>query len=211
MKAYYINKARSPADLPEWLFDERERGLRGYNDPAPPTDTRRSADTSRPTARSGGGRRDRERDHEHEYAEALPPARPSRGPTLADGQAGSDPSTSTSTSSGARRDRSRGRWGSDDEQPVSKATSRLRELRDMKRSATRRDMDDYDSEDHTRATARSAPPPLPAAMEPARGPIGIPSRPGARGVGAQVAPLGASVGVRGRQPMGLPSGVRGRA
>ena len=27
MKAYHIAKAQSPADLPEWLFDERERGV----------------------------------------------------------------------------------------------------------------------------------------------------------------------------------------
>ena len=27
MKAYHISKAGSPADLPDWLFDERERGI----------------------------------------------------------------------------------------------------------------------------------------------------------------------------------------
>ncbi|OBZ75236.1 hypothetical protein A0H81_04392 [Grifola frondosa] len=29
MKAYHIEKARDPADLPEWLFEERERGVTG--------------------------------------------------------------------------------------------------------------------------------------------------------------------------------------
>ncbi|KIP09116.1 hypothetical protein PHLGIDRAFT_347111 [Phlebiopsis gigantea 11061_1 CR5-6] len=28
MKAYHIGKARHPSDLPEWLFDERDRGVR---------------------------------------------------------------------------------------------------------------------------------------------------------------------------------------
>ena len=27
MKAYHIAKAQSPADLPVWLFDERDRGV----------------------------------------------------------------------------------------------------------------------------------------------------------------------------------------
>ncbi|KAH8099472.1 hypothetical protein BXZ70DRAFT_226639 [Cristinia sonorae] len=29
MKEYYINKARDPADLPEWLFEQRDRGALG--------------------------------------------------------------------------------------------------------------------------------------------------------------------------------------
>lgn len=29
MKTYHINKARTPSDLPEWLFDERDRGVIG--------------------------------------------------------------------------------------------------------------------------------------------------------------------------------------
>lgn len=29
MKTYHINKARTPSDLPEWLFEERERGVVG--------------------------------------------------------------------------------------------------------------------------------------------------------------------------------------
>lgn len=28
MKAYHIEKAREPSDLPEWLFNDRDRGLR---------------------------------------------------------------------------------------------------------------------------------------------------------------------------------------
>ena len=28
MKAYHIEKARQPSDLPEWLFNERDRGIR---------------------------------------------------------------------------------------------------------------------------------------------------------------------------------------
>jgi len=29
LKAYHLEKARDPTELPDWLFDERERGLRG--------------------------------------------------------------------------------------------------------------------------------------------------------------------------------------
>ena len=31
MKAYHLDRARSPADLPPWLFTERERGIATYS------------------------------------------------------------------------------------------------------------------------------------------------------------------------------------
>ena len=194
MKAYYIEKARGPADLPEWLFDERERGLRSRNDEPdrnrdrdrrpPPDRDPRAVDPPRSTSR---------RD------EPLPPPRPTRGPTLADRKASAP---AAATAGRARRAYD----GDGGEAHVTKSMSRLRELRDAKRSATLRFKDE--DEDDTRGYAAAPPPP--AAQAPVRA-----MRPGVRsnGVGMQMqaAPLGASVGVRGRQPLGLPSGVRGRA
>jgi len=37
MRAYHLSKARTPAELPEWLFSERERGLKGTLRPDPPS------------------------------------------------------------------------------------------------------------------------------------------------------------------------------
>ena len=59
MKAYHIAQARNPADLPEWLFDEKERGLTSrlsveerYEEPAlrsaPLPEPPRSQSTSTP-------------------------------------------------------------------------------------------------------------------------------------------------------------------
>lgn len=179
LKAYHIDKARDPADLPEWLFDERERGVRSYQTP--------SGAREKKTAQTQGIPELSRSVTTVTYHESLPPARTVRGPTLADRK-------NSAAFSGA---------GSDAH--VTKSISRLRELRDAKRNAKVRFGDEMEEADEV-----FAPPPLPVAppvverVEPRLPP---PTRP--RGMPGT--PLGASLGVRGRQPsarMGLPSGVR---
>lgn len=212
MKAYYIEKARGPADLPEWLFDERERGLRSRApEPAAPARERdpRAADLSRSATAA------RRAHDEYEYADArAPPPRPSRGLTLADRKASTGPAPTPASYGGGSSRRDTDYSGG--EEHVTKSMTRLRQLRDAKRSATLR----FADEEPDAPSAYAPPPPSRSAREPSRERAAappparmatgmMPARPGARG--AQAAPLGASVGVRGRQPVGLPSGVRGRA
>ncbi|KAH9946179.1 uncharacterized protein BXZ73DRAFT_95677 [Epithele typhae] len=187
MKAYYIDKARGPADLPEWLFDERERGLRSRDEETP----RSSRDEPRSTGR---GRDERELELE---PVAVPPPRPRRGLTLADRQQQErEQAQAQAQSRGARRP-ARSRYDDDDEpaQPVTKAASRLRELRDAKRAATARVEEPVHYDE---------PEPMRYEPEPRRR-----MAPGSRGPGT-AAPLGV-VGMRGRPGVGLPSGVRARA
>ncbi|RPD66058.1 hypothetical protein L227DRAFT_569988 [Lentinus tigrinus ALCF2SS1-6] len=185
MKAYHIDKARDPADLPDWLFDERERGVRSYqtSSSAP---AKKAASAPRPSA-------DLSRSNTSAYREEpfLPvPARTARGPTLADRKAETS-SRHTSTISGA---------GS--EAHVTKSISRLRELRDAKRNAKVRFGDEAEDVPASPPVA----PPVVERREPAQR-----FPPPATPRGSMPAPLGASLGVRGRQPtirVGLPSGVR---
>ncbi|KAI0807090.1 hypothetical protein C8Q74DRAFT_34223 [Fomes fomentarius] len=179
LKAYHIDKARDPADLPEWLFDERERGVRSYQTPSGARE-KKMAQTQSTTELSRSVTT-------VQYHESLPPARTARGPTLAD------------------RKNSAALSGAGSDAHVTKSISRLRELRDAKRNAKVRFGDEMDEADEA-----FVPPPLPVAppvVEPGEPRLPPPTRP--RGMPAT--PLGASLGVRGRQPsarMGLPSGVR---
>ncbi|KAI0831226.1 hypothetical protein BC628DRAFT_1336361 [Trametes gibbosa] len=213
MKEYHIAQARNPSDLPEWLFDERERGVRGHqaavanseDTPAPQSTATTTTATTTPASLSHSTtivRRDE-----------LPP-RIVRGPTLADRRAGG---SSNASSAGG-------------EEHVTKAMERLRALRDAKRTAKVRFHDeDEDEQDPRPAPAReprrpqrsgtvraaaassiAIPPPPP--FMPAPVARVSPTTPGLRG--GMSAPLGAGgapLGVRGRQPsarVGLPSGVR---
>ncbi|KAI0362010.1 hypothetical protein OH77DRAFT_1389509 [Trametes cingulata] len=204
MKAYHIEKARDPSDLPDWLFDERERGVRPRQTAAKPSTSTEEREERAPTpprdrpelARSATTRRPEE-------APAQPP-RIARGPTLADRRAGAGDMS-----------------GAGSEEHVTKSMARLRALRDAKRNAKVRFHSDEEDEQQPAAAAPAASTPgsysvpNPGPAQPARPvPAGIPvsreppTRPSGRGMPV---PLGAGVGVRGRQPstrMGLPSGVR---
>ncbi|KAH9854154.1 hypothetical protein C2E23DRAFT_884257 [Lenzites betulinus] len=194
MKEYHIAQARSPADLPEWLFDERARGVRGHqaDAPRPPQDSRAPPPPSTATATSPstGSRPSRSptiarRDE--------PPPRPMRGPTLADRRAGDAASAGSA-------------------EHVTKSMERLRALRDAKRNAKVRFHGGSDDErDEPRSRAPPSPPPsrsMPAPVARASPTTPTPRPP----QGRMPAPLGAGapLGVRGRQPpgVGLPAGVR---
>lgn len=113
MKAYHVEKARDPSDLPAWLFDEKERRR-----PAPEP--------------SRSSRRDRDDDYDDnetvEKTRGEPP--PSRG--LRDiYEAAASSSSSTPSARSTRGARS---YADDSPQP-SRATDRLKALRDAKRTA----------------------------------------------------------------------------
>ncbi|KAJ6496637.1 hypothetical protein C8R47DRAFT_1184559 [Mycena vitilis] len=117
MKAYHLEKARDPSDLPAWLFDEKER--------------RRPAPAAEPVSRSRR-RNDEYADDDYEVVEkrrAEPPA--SRG--LRDIYEAAAASSASSTPS-ARSPRG-GRSYADDSAQPSRATDRLKALRDAKRGA----------------------------------------------------------------------------
>lgn len=120
LKAYHIEKARDPNDLPEWLFEEHER---------------------HPLGRAGGRSRHQEGS---EYGErethraAAAPARPS-GRGLRDVFDAAAAATTVPPRQQEARGSSRGRPKDDvPAAPPSKANDRLKALRDAKRSAARR-------------------------------------------------------------------------
>ena len=121
LKAYHIDKARDPADLPEWLFEEHER---------------------RPIGRSGTSLRYREGDEYGEYesprAAASTPSVSGRG--LRDVyDAAAIASRQQPESSSMSRGRQLYRQDDSDVPPApSKANDRLRALRDAKRKAALR-------------------------------------------------------------------------
>ncbi|KAJ7709947.1 hypothetical protein B0H17DRAFT_1155792 [Mycena rosella] len=110
MKAYHVEKARDPTDLPAWLFDEKER-------------RRPASEPSRSKRRD-----DDYDDYEPDKTRAEPP--PSRG--LRDiYEAAASNSSSTPSVRSTRGARS---YADDTPQP-SRATDRLKALRDAKRTA----------------------------------------------------------------------------
>lgn len=110
MKAYHREKAQSPEDLPSWLFSVEERR------PPPPTS---------PSIRSPTSPR------HHTKEEPQSPQRPRGLRDIYDAAAQSQPFTAAANS--LRSPPSRG-YQDDSHQP-SKATDRLKALRDAKRSA----------------------------------------------------------------------------
>ncbi|KAI1795948.1 hypothetical protein LXA43DRAFT_696047 [Ganoderma leucocontextum] len=186
MKAYHIEKARNPRDLPAWLFDERERGVRSHATTLGASE-KKTAQETRPSDLPRSVTTDRQ-------DELFPPPRITRGPTLADRRKATSASSAPSVA----------RAGS--EEHVTKSMARLRELRDTKRRAKVRFDDDGEAEaEEIRGPSVPVPRPPPE-PEPFRGQERMP--PPTRPRGKMPAPLGASLGLRGRQPVGLPSGVR---
>ncbi|KAI9445773.1 hypothetical protein F5148DRAFT_971335, partial [Russula earlei] len=114
LKAYHIEKARNPADLPEWLFDERER---------------------RPLGPSGARFRHRD-DSDEESRRAAAPPRPSGGRGVRD--VDNAATASTAMPSRQRETGEPGRRRPNGDIPVgppSIANDRLRAFRDAKRNA----------------------------------------------------------------------------
>lgn len=166
MKAYYIERARSPEDLPEWLFDDFER---------------------RPMAAPGRhGRNDREeippaRGNRHNNRDNEPPPRTQNRGALRDVY---DRAATQAPSRLAPTSYSRNETASDAGTAPSKAASRLRAMRDAKRghgaggpvspiSATGRFPDDNAGYDGGR---RSIEPANDMEQRPPR--MGLPRRPG---------------------------------
>jgi len=118
LKAYHVEKARDPTDLPPWLFEEHER---------------------RPLGRSETSLRHREdSDYDYDSRRATAPPR-SSGRSLRDIYDAAATDTAIPSRHQEMRERSRGRLQEDI--PVSapsKANDRLKALRDAKRNATRR-------------------------------------------------------------------------
>ena len=182
LKAYHIEKARNPTDLPPWLFEEHERHSLGGSETSlrhregseyDEYDTRRA---TAPPRSSGRGLRD------IYDAAAADTANPSRHQEV--------------------RERSRGRQQEDI--PVSapsKANDRLKALRDAKRNAAQRNASNRPSRPtddersvHEERGRRDRPdhgadgkgpqhrsPSLPASARPLHG-GGLPARPGIRKV-----------------------------
>lgn len=162
MKAYHIAQASKPSDLPEWLFDEKERGV-----------------TSRLPAEDGY-----EKTYDNPGAAPMPPSRQS---------APSIPIPSkASTSTNPRRT-----YLDDEPATVSRASQRLREMREAKANPRAQVVDYGPSRQADGAAARE----LTRAMSVSRP---EPSQ-------ASVV-RSASVDVGGKRPLGqgLPSGVRPR-
>ncbi|KAF7363405.1 hypothetical protein MSAN_00996200 [Mycena sanguinolenta] len=150
MKAYHLEKARDPSDLPAWLFDEKERRRRP--EPEPTRSRRRKDDYD-----------DSYETVEKTQTRAEPP--PSRG--LRDIYAAAAASSS-STAPSARS--TRGARSYDDSPQPSRATDRLKALRDAKRGV----VNPMREEERV-----PEPEPEPAAPPPRRR-VGLPSGPVSR-------------------------------
>jgi hypothetical protein len=150
MKAYHIEKARDPSDLPEWLFEEHER---------------------RPIGRSQFASRQNSQDDDYEGPTPAPRSRGLRD--IYDAAAA--PPTRPSGSS----DRPTPNRFADEPVAPSKATNRLKAMRDAKRQNSRFDDDpplttssDSDKQDRRGAVG------VPERKTPPR--VGLPSGPGGR-------------------------------
>ena len=115
MKAYHLEKARDPADLPPWLFEEHER---------------------RPLGRPSVSTWDREASEPGVY-ESRDETAPPRGRGLRDIYDAAASATSTPPRQ-ERREMSRVRQDDVDAGHSSKANNRLKALRDAKRDAVQR-------------------------------------------------------------------------
>jgi len=165
MKEYYIQRARSHMDLPHWLFEEHER-----------MPTVRQA--PRDTRGDNAARRGRYEEHEGDQATS-----PVRGGILRDvyDRAATKPTHTTSTPN--RSTPVSHGYESSPATTESKATSRLRALRDAKRmqgagaaTYTNRYEEDYSADDGGRHSME------PATDTERRAPAtrtGLPSRPAA--------------------------------
>lgn len=152
MKAYHLEKARDPTDLPVWLFDEKERRR-----PAPEPSRSRRRD------------RDADYDDDYEVVEKTREPPPSRG--LRDiYEAAASASSSTASTRSTRGARS---YADDTPQP-SRAADRLKALRDAKRTAVNPSAINREEEERGRDAPREVETPPP------RRRVGLPSGPVSR-------------------------------
>lgn len=107
MKAYHLEKARDPTDLPAWLFDERER--------------------RRPVSRGRASRNDFDDDRQEIRKSLDEPPRQRGLRDVYDAAASTTPTAPLKQT--ARKN------FADDPAPPSKATDRLKAMRDAKRGA----------------------------------------------------------------------------
>jgi hypothetical protein len=127
LKAYYIERARAPADLPPWLFEEHERRPQAAR-PSPRVQEREND--------RGGGRRsnmdlpsNRGRGYDDEYEQQPPQARRGALRDIYDSAAASNqPKASV-----PGRTLAPASYRDDGNGSTSRATSRLQALRDAKR------------------------------------------------------------------------------
>jgi len=124
LKAYYIERARAPTDLPPWLFEEHERRPQAAR-PSPRDQTRFNED------RAGGRRNNsppnRGRNYDDEY-EQEPPPQAKRGALRDIYDSAAAPNQPKVSGPGRTLAPS-----SRDDGNVSRATSRLQAMRDAKR------------------------------------------------------------------------------
>jgi len=158
MKAYHLEKARDPSDLPAWLFDEKERRR---PEPEPSSRSRR--------------RKDDYDDDNYEPVEkprAEPPASRGLRDIYAAAAAASSTSSPSTNARSTRGPQPRNYADSDSPQP-SRATDRLKALRDAKRGVVNSSRDEERVRDAPRAEPEpEAPPP--------RRRVGLPSGPVSR-------------------------------
>lgn len=168
MKDYYIQRARSPLDLPHWLFEEHER-----------MPTTRQA--PRETRNDGASRRGRYEEYDADQGSSPPP----RGGILRDvyDRAAAQP-TRTTPLANRSTPVSQG-YESSPATTESKATARLRALRDAKRAQgagaggatySNRYDEDYSANDGGR---RSMEPVTDTERRTPASRVGLPGRPGA--------------------------------
>lgn len=124
MKAYHLEKARDPTDLPAWLFEPHER---------------QPAGRSRLATRPNNSSTSRDDDYEDERDSSPAPPR-SRGLRDIYDSAAAPSSTTRSPASG-RTDRPAPSRFADEPSGASKATNRLKAMRDAKRQNSRFDDD----------------------------------------------------------------------
>ncbi|KAF7322942.1 hypothetical protein HMN09_00073700 [Mycena chlorophos] len=160
MKAYHIEKARDPSDLPAWLFDERERRRPA---PEPTRSSRRRNDYD-----------DDDADDDDRDSRRRPRAEPPQSRGLRDIYDSAAASTTTTSNAYDRSTRGARSYADDAPQP-SKATDRLKALRDAKRSAVNPNLLRDEDEQRVRAAPRAEP-----VVEAPRRRVGLPSGPVAR-------------------------------
>lgn len=152
MKEYYLRKARDPNDLPAWLFEPAERSIAPKPSNISSSTAASSSSRSRSAAREEPPPPPQSRGLRdiYERAQQQAPQQPLvRSPTLAQNRDGGD----------------------------SRAASRLKAMREAKRSAAgaTRDYDAYYRPDQQQQPPEPEPEPEP--RRPAR--VGLPTRPGA--------------------------------
>lgn len=124
LKAYYIERARAPADLPPWLFEEYERRPQAAR--PPPRNQERDDDRARGRRNNMAPPSNRGRIHDGDEYEQLPPPQAKRGALR-------DIYDSAAAPNAPAAGRTLAPPSYRDDGNASRATSRLQAMRDAKR------------------------------------------------------------------------------